>query len=95
MRIYINKMGGIPFFKLSRLAKQIGAHSFYLDADFEYRRLEPETEYSLSHSAFFQQIVNSFGMPEIDLFVTITNAECKSYVSWIRDLGSMVIDAFT
>ncbi|XP_071576800.1 uncharacterized protein [Temnothorax nylanderi] len=106
---YINKMGGIQFPILSRLAKEIWnwcekrniwIFASYISsrdnakADFESRRLEPETEFALSYSAF-KSIKNRFGKPEIDLFATRTNTKCERYVSWSRDPGSIAVDAFT
>ena len=64
------------------------------DADFESRRIEPETEFQLSDAAF-NKIIHSFGTPEIDLFASRTNAKCERYVSWKQDPGSEVTDAFT
>lgn len=106
---YINKMGGIQFQVLNKLAKEIWTwceerniwiFASYIssrdnfEADFESRRLEPETEYALSSSAF-REIEDSFGRPAIDLFATRTNAKCVRYVSWSRDPGSIAVDAFT
>lgn len=106
---YINKMGGIRFKRLSKLAKQIWewceerdlwVFASYIrskenvEADFESRRLEPETEFALSNK-FFQTIVQRFGKPNIDLFASRTNTKCTRYVSWIRDPGAIAIDAFT
>lgn len=106
---YINKMGGIQFPVLSRLAKTIWKwcerRNIYIfasyissrdnyEADFESRRLEPETEYALSNSAF-REIQDRWGEPEIDLFATRTNTKCRRYISWSRDPGSVAVDAFT
>lgn len=106
---YINKMGGIQFPGSSNLAKQIWEwceqraiwiFASYIpskenaEADFESRRLEPETEYSLSNSAF-REVVNAFGRSEIDLFATRINIKCLKYVSWVRDPNSVWVDAFT
>lgn len=106
---YINKMGGIQFPKLGNLARtiwtwceqrKIWIFASYIrskdntEADLESRRLDPETEYSLSQSAF-QEIIETFGRPEIDLFATRINAKCSKYVSWMRDPGSVAVDSFT
>lgn len=102
-------MGGIKFRNLNNLAKtiwqwcecrNIWLFASYIrskdniEADFESRRLEPETKYSLSNESF-QKIVTTFGKPEVDLFATRTNAKCKDYISWGKDPGSIAIDAFT
>lgn len=106
---YINRMGGIRFKKLSKMAKQIWEwceekdlwiFASYIQskenakADFESRRLEPETEFALSEAAF-QSLVQRFGKPEVDLFASRTNAKCSRYVSWVRDPEAITIDAFT
>lgn len=65
-----------------------------MEADSESRRLKAETEYSLSWSSF-KEISVKLGKPEVDLFAARINAKCKDYVSWLRDPGSMAIDAFT
>lgn len=106
---YINKNGGVRFPKLAKIAKQIWqwcearnlwifasyiASKDNIEADFESRRLEPETEYALAYSAY-DQIISEFGNPEIDLFANRTNTKCTKYFSWKKDPGSIGIDAFT
>lgn len=106
---YINRMGGIQKRKLSTLAKDIWKwceqrnlwlFASYIRseensvADAESRRLEVETEFALSNSAF-KEITRSFRTPEIDLFASRTNTKCKKYVSWKKDPGSIAVDAFT
>lgn len=65
-----------------------------VEADYESRRLQSETEFELNNSAY-QKIIKAFGQPEIDLFASRANAKCRRYVSWRKDPGSMAIDAFT
>ncbi|XP_043470998.1 uncharacterized protein LOC122504134 [Leptopilina heterotoma] len=106
---YINRMGGIQFQSLSKVAKtiwqwcehrNITIFASYIPssknktADHESRRLEPETEFSLSQEAF-SDICKKFSKPEIDLFASRVNAKCKKYVSWKKDPSSFTIDAFT
>lgn len=106
---YINRMGGVQFANLSSLARQIWRYcesrkiwifasyitsSANSEADRESRRLRPETEWVLSQNAF-NQIVNAFGAPQIDLFANRTNAKCRLFVSWMRDPEALAIDAFT
>lgn len=43
----------------------------------------------------FQQIVNLFGQPEIDLFASNINSKCSNYISWGPDPDSEAVDAFT
>lgn len=106
---YINKKGRVRYKSLSSLAKEIWEwceeknlwiYASYIrstenvEADYESRRLEAETEYSLSDTAF-GTIKKNFGEPTIDLFATRTNSKCKEYVSWKKDPGSVAVDAFT
>lgn len=106
---YVNRMGGIQIRKLSKLAKEIWMWcekrglwivASYIsskentEADYESRRLEPETEFEISTDAF-KEIIESFGTPEIDLFATRLNAKCKKYISWFKDPDSIAVDAFT
>ena len=106
---YINKKGGVQYPQLNDLAKKIWiwceerelwVFASYVsskdnfEADFESRRLEPETEYSLSDKAFYD-IAKEFGQPDIDLFATRSNTKCKFYVSWKQDPEASAVDAFT
>lgn len=64
-------------------------------ADQESRKLPPlETEWSLSGAAF-HTIITTISVPEIDLFASYANFKCEKYVSWKRDPGAVMIDAFT
>ena len=106
---YINRMGGIQKRKLSMMATNIwkwcelrnlwifASYTRSEDnsvADAESRRLEMETEFGLSKFAF-DDIVQNFGAPEIDLFASRSNTKCKKFVSWKKDPGSIAVDAFT
>lgn len=106
---YINKMGGIRFKNLNRIAKDIWnwcelrniwLYASYISsadnnkADFESRKLEPETEFELKDEAF-QEIVEMFGKPEIDLFASRVNKKCERYIAWNSDPDALTIDAFT
>ncbi|CAD6224525.1 GSCOCG00011784001-RA-CDS, partial [Cotesia congregata] len=106
---YINRMGGIQFENLSYISKciwkwceqrNIFIYASYISskdntiADYESRRLEPETEYCLSPFAF-NRLCTKFGYPEVDLFASRTNTKCNKYVSWKKDPGSFAVDAFT
>lgn len=106
---YINREGGIQYEHLNNITREIWkwcetrniwifasyiSSKMNYEADRESRRLEPETEYELADNAF-EQIVNKFGKPDIDLFASRENAKCKKYISWQRDPGSVEIDAFT
>ncbi|XP_046737534.1 uncharacterized protein LOC124406221 [Diprion similis] len=106
---YINRMGGVRFARLSNLARKIWdwceerdiwifasfiSSKDNFEADFESRRLEPETELELSQTAF-KRIVRTFGEPEVDLFATRVNKKCRKYISWLQDPNSIAVDAFT
>ena len=106
---YINRMGGIQFENLNEITKQIWqwcesrdiwifasyvSSRENVEADTESRRLEPETEYELSKTAF-REIVRSLGSPDIDLFASRSNYKCNRYISWKQDPGSEAVDAFT
>lgn len=106
---YINRMGGIQFERLSRLAKiiwqwceerKIWIFASYVRsadnsrADKESRRLEPETEFGLSDVAF-TKVRDTFGTPSIDLFASRSNTKCIRYFSWKTDPEAEAVDAFT
>lgn len=63
-------------------------------ADASSRFVKTETEYSLSSKAF-QEIVKSFGRPQIDLFASYQNKKCEVFISWYPDPQCSEIDAFT
>lgn len=106
---YINRMGGVRFKKLNELTRtiwkwceerEISIFASYIaskdnvEADIESRRADTETEFELS-DVVFRQITEKFSYPDIDLFASRINAKCRNYVSWLRDPGSMAVDAFT
>lgn len=66
----------------------------YSLADQESRCLKIETEYVL-HDEAYETIIKTWGLPEIDLFASHSNAKCLKYVSWKQNPGSIAVDAFT
>lgn len=64
-----------------------------IEADY-MSRLSEHTEWSLSDYVF-DQITQTFGSPDVDLFASDKNAKCKTYVSWKKDNNAYAIDAFT
>lgn len=104
---YINNMGAQGSDVCNLLAKDIWqwckSQSIKLAASFipgkcnveadHMSRLHENTECSLSHQAF-QKIVSFFGMPEIDLFASASNAKVAKYVSWKPDKFALSVDAF-
>lgn len=106
---YINRMGGVQYAHLNNITRQIWQwcenrnlfiFASYIkskdnvEADKESRNINIDTEWELSSLAY-ENIVNSFGLPDIDLFATHLNAKCTRYVSWKRDPYAYDIDAFT
>lgn len=106
---YINRMGGIQYPHLNNIARQIWQwcekrqiwlFASYIntkdnkEADEESRKVNPDIEWELSKSVY-QNIVSSFGRPEIDLFASRTNTKCELFASWKQDPDAMAVDAFT
>lgn len=106
---YINRMGGIQFPHLNILSRdiwqwcekrRIWLYASYIntkdnvEADQESRKVNPDTEWQLSNSAF-TLITNKLGQPDIDLFASRTNAKCNQFISWRQDPDATAVDAFT
>ncbi|XP_064213210.1 uncharacterized protein LOC135265263 isoform X1 [Tribolium castaneum] len=106
---YINRMGGVKHPHLHALAKEIWQwceerklwifasyikSSHNTEADWESRRLSPETEFELAPYAF-RKICTFFQIPEVDLFASRNNTKCRRFFSWFRDPEAEVVDAFT
>lgn len=105
----LNKMGGIQSEKLAILSKEIWKwcedrdiwiFSSYINtkentiADKESRIAFKETEWEISPRAF-TEIVQEFGIFDIDLFASRANTKCDNYISWKKDPDSIAVDAFT
>ena len=106
---YINKMGGVRIKAYCNVArdiwklaeeKQIILSASYIpsreniDADRLSRLVNSDAEWELAHYAF-KQIINAFGIPDIDLFATRNNRKCKKFCSWLPDEEAFQINAFT
>ena len=106
---YINRMGGVQFPHLTKLTKSIWqwceARNLFVSAlyipsienniaDAESRRVHPDIEWELSDFAF-QNIIKSFGQPDIDMFASRINKKCVKYISWHRDPDAYNINAFS
>lgn len=105
---YINRMGGIQFPHLNKVARDIWQwcerrniwlFASYVNtkencADAESRKINPDTEWELSDRAF-QEIIDVFGSPDIDLFASRHNAKCDSFISRNPDPDAVAVDAFT
>jgi hypothetical protein len=66
----------------------------YFVADAESRTADPDTEWSLSDTAFLC-VSKTFGPFHMDLFASSINNMCGAYVSWFPDLGPIAIDTVT
>lgn len=106
---YINRMGGVQYVELNQRAKDIWTwcekrkiwiFASYIpsrentDADRESRRVNIDTEWELG-APFFQTTIEKWGLPEIDLFASRSNAKTEVFCSWKRDPEARYIDAFT
>lgn len=106
---YINRMGGIQFPHLTDITRQLWQWcerrnlyvlAYYISssenetADAESRRVHPDIEWELADWAY-QEIVSTYGAPQIDLFASRVNTKCTDYVSWHRDPDAMAINAFS
>lgn len=106
---YVNNAGGIQFPHLSELARKIWqwcessrlwirasyiASKENTKADEASRNINLDTEWELS-SQYFDQIVNNFGIPSIDLFATRSNKKCKIFYSRYPDPEATTVNAFT
>lgn len=106
---YINRMGGIQFTHLNKIARdiwrwceerQLYIFASYIkskenvEADEESRCTNIDTEWNLS-STVYDTIITEYGEPQIDLFASRLNAKCSKYVSWKRDPSAFNVDAFT
>lgn len=106
---YINKMGGVRYEHLNILCQEIWhwceKHKIYIfasyiksaenkEADISSRIIKIETEWELNHK-YFQQVLQIFSEPEIDIFASRINRKCEKFVSWFRDPEAWKVDAFT
>ena len=106
---YLNHQGGMHSVYCDKLAHSIWAFCQQRNlwvtaahlpgqlntlADAKSRIFDDKTEWKLN-AQVFQEIVNNFITPEIDLFASRMNHQFKPYVSWFPDPGAKFIDAFT
>lgn len=106
---YINRMGGIQFTHLNKLARKIWQfcedRELYIfasyipskensEADIQSRLTNIETEWELAQYAY-KKIILKLGNPDIDLFASRINSKCKKFVSWHVEPDSWSVDAFT
>ena len=65
-----------------------------VDADGESRTFNDNTEWSINES-IFHSIVETYGMPSIDLFASRINKNVPRYVSWRPDPEAQFVEAFS
>jgi len=65
-----------------------------VEADAESRTFSDDTEWKLC-TKIFELVCARFGEPDVDLFASRTNYQCKPYVAWRPDPEADQIDAFT
>lgn len=106
---YVNKMGGVQYPELNKLAREIwqfceSKHIWLfasyikseenVEADRESRIKNIDTEWELADYAF-RNVTKSLGTPVIDLFASRINKKCERYFAWKNDPEAVAIDAFT
>ena len=101
-------MGGIKFPYLNQVTKELWEWCIHRNiwvfaeyiaskenvADFDSRISNIDTKWELSHQAF-SKILEVFGIPNIDLFVTRSNCKCSKFCSWQKDPECFAVNAFT
>ncbi len=63
-------------------------------ADLYSRKFKENTEWSLDKD-IFQQIVDKYFLPDIDLFATYVNRQVDKYSSWHNGVDTYAVDALT
>ncbi|XP_057336473.1 uncharacterized protein LOC130677723 [Microplitis mediator] len=106
---YVNKAGGIRHPKLSDLAREIWQwcqlrgiwpratyipSKLNVEADAASRVENLDTEWELSREAF-RTVLDTFGLPSIDLFASRINRKCVRFYSRYPDPDAESVDAFT
>lgn len=105
---YVKHCGGIKSLELNDLARDIWFWCIDRDiwisanyvpsceniADAESRKFNENIEWMLN-ADIFKQLVEIWGIPDIDLFATRLNTQLALYSSWKPDPGCKFIDAFS
>ena len=106
---HIRKMGSVRSIEANIIAKKIWAlcekleifiwithkpGSENIEADAESRIFSDDTEWMLNKD-LFNWGCEKWGKPDLDLFASRHNFQCKNYVSWIPDPNAKFIDAFS
>lgn len=106
---YINNQGGVneALDVLTKkiwewcIAREIHIHASHIPgrkntiADFNSRNFKDTTEWCLKQDIFRNHIVNTFGIPDVDLFASRNNFKVAQYISWKPEPGSIAVDAFS
>lgn len=107
---YMNKTSGIQYLKLSNSSEQIWEwceqKEFWIFESYvgSNENVEPDLnldDLNQKRSLLYilpstlKNIMNKFGLPDIDLFATRPNAKCRYYVSWVKDPGLMMVYEYT
>jgi len=105
---YINKKGGTKSHvcnEISRnlwiwcIEKKIWLSARHIPgivnvADFQSRNFNENVEWQLN-KVVFSQVVDLFGLPDIDLFASRLNKQIQRYVSWKPDPEAEAVNAFS
>lgn len=106
----LNKMGSSKSSKLNKLSRQVWEwcieRSIWLsaariagidnvEADSESRNINLDTEWKLDSELLQDATTLLKVSPEIDLFASRLNNQCKKYISYRPDPDAIAIDAFT
>ena len=106
---YLNRMGGVRIRKFNLLAKSIWQwaekrniflRASYIepkenkDADRLSRILNKDAKWEL-RPQFYIEIIETFGLPDVDIFASNVNKKCEKYFSWMPDKEALAVDAFT
>ncbi|GFO29179.1 enzymatic polyprotein [Plakobranchus ocellatus] len=106
--VYINSMGGTHSFKCNDISRQLitwrKARDIWLSAchiagednakaDSYSRKQSIHTEWTLN-KVVFTNLCQTFGIPVIDLFASLTNHQLSRYMSLYPDPNAEAINAF-
>lgn len=105
---YLNAMGGVKSDKCNNLAKQIWFWCIERDlwlsatyipgseneADGSSRQFNENTEWMLDKN-IFNQLIQFWQLPQIDMFASRLNNQIEEYVSWKRDPDALWVNAFS
>ena len=105
---YLTAMGGVKSTQCNSLAKQIWFWCIERDlwlsathvpgseneADESSRKFNDSTEWMLDKHVF-NQLINIWQCPEVDMFASRLNKQLDKYISWKRDPEALWINAFS